>query len=75
MDTNDKGLRKFQIALAGMGVIFLEYVIAGWRGWSPMLFDSACVATVTLALGFASTNVAEKVFTRRKKAVPAKPVP
>lgn len=67
----DKGRRKFWAMNIGLGVIFCEYVLAGWRGWNPTLFDAVCFASVSLVVGFSSTNVAEKIF--RRKAAPVTP--
>lgn len=72
MDPADKGVRKFRIALAAMGLVFVGYVLC--VPW-PVLADvysGFCMALLGAAGIFSGTNVLEK---RSAAATPKPPGP
>lgn len=64
MDPNDRGVRKFRIALIAMGLVFSGYVLCQPFPLLGPLYPGFCMATLGAAGIFSGTNILEK----RKKA-------
>lgn len=70
MDPNDRGVRKFRIAILAMGLVSLGYLACQpWQALAP-LYPGFCMAVMTAAGIFSGTNILEK---RAKPADPPAP--
>lgn len=70
MDPNDRGVRKFRIALTAMGLVFAGYVLCQPMPSLGALYPGYCMALLGAAGIFSGTNLFEK---RAAKAKPDEP--
>ena len=66
MDPNDRGVRKFRIALLTMGLVVFGYVLCQPFPRLEPLYSEYCVALIAAAGVFSGSNVLEKYRSARK---------
>lgn len=72
MDTIDKGVRKFRIALVTMALVFIGFVMCGFKPALANVYSEYCLFLVASAGVFSGSNILEKLGRRPKKSVAPK---